>query len=109
MAFEGKKYDEGKLRYDLIPPEALEALVKRYTSGAAKYNDRNWEKGILFSRVFGAMMRHAWAWYAGETIDKETGENHMAAVAWNAFALLTYQFRGMDELDDRPVSTPDKR
>ena len=42
----GTKNDGGKLRYDLIPPRALEALAYVYTIGAAKYSDRNWEKGI---------------------------------------------------------------
>jgi hypothetical protein len=34
---EAIKYDQGKLRYDLIPPEALEELAAVYTMGAAKY------------------------------------------------------------------------
>src|SRR6185312_9217200 len=98
---EGVKYDGGKIRYDLIPPEALEELAKVYTFGANKYADRNWEKGISFSRVFGAMMRHSWAWFRGQDNDDEHKLNHLSSVAWCAFALMTYQRRKMNSFDDR--------
>lgn len=99
---EGTKYDGGKARYDLIPPEALDELAHLYAFGASKYADRNWEKGINYSRVFAALMRHAWAWWRGERIDPETGLSHMASVAWNAFALFTYDKRGMTQYNDNP-------
>ena len=41
----GVKHDSGKLRMDLVPPEAIKAMADVLTSGAAKYGDRNWEKG----------------------------------------------------------------
>jgi len=91
---EGKKYDGGKARYDLIPPEALHQLALLYGKGAAKYGDRNWEKGLPWGRVFAALMRHAWAWWRGEDNDPEDGQHHLIAVAWNAFSLYTYQVRG---------------
>jgi hypothetical protein len=97
----GTKDDGGKIRYDLIPPEALEELARVYTFGARKYADRNWEKGLSFSRIFGAMMRHAWAWFRGEDNDPEHGLNHMSSVAWGAFSLMTYQKRKMTSFDDR--------
>jgi hypothetical protein len=98
---EGAKYDGGKLRFDLIPPDALESLAMVYTMGAAKYADRNWEKGIKFSRVFGAIMRHLWAFWKGETTDKESGLPHPAHAAWGCFALLHY-LEHKKEFDDRP-------
>lgn len=100
---QGRKYDIGKLRFDLIPPGPLHALAFVYTIGAAKYSDRNWEKGIAFGRVFAAMQRHAWAWWEGEEVDQEDGHHHLAAVAWCAFALLEYLDTHL-ELDDRPGS-----
>ena len=96
----GLRYDAGKPRYDLIPPEALEALAHVYTKGAEKYADRNWEKGMTWGRCFRAMISHAIAWWAGETFDKELGCHHLAMAAWNAFALLTYQLREVGT-DDR--------
>lgn len=97
---EGRKNDEGKLRYDLIPPRSLEALARVYTIGSAKYTDRNWEKGIKWGRVFAAMMRHAWAWWRGEIYDQVDGQHHLGSVAWCAFALLEYELTH-PELDDR--------
>ena len=98
------KYDNDKLRYDLLPVKPLEELARVYTIGAKKYGDRNWEKGLKFGRVFGALMRHAWAWWRGETADPENGQHHLAAVAWAAFALIEYEQNVQKrlDLDDRP-------
>lgn len=99
----GVKFDGGKARYDLIPADALHVLAQLYTMGSNKYDDRNWELGLDYSRVFGAMQRHAWAWMRGEQRDPEDGQPHLASVAWCALALLTYELRNMTELDDRPT------
>lgn len=96
----GLKYDGGKTRYDLLPHGPLEALAKTYTFGAKKYTDHNWRKGIAWSRVFGAVMRHMWAFWRGEDIDKESGLPHVAHAAWGCFALLEYM-QEHPELDDR--------
>ena len=97
---EGVKYDKGKLRFDLLPVYPLEALVEVYTFGASKYEDRNWEKGISWSRVFAAMMRHLWAYWRGENNDPESNLPHLAHAAWGCFALLEYSQR-RKEFDDR--------
>lgn len=89
----GIKLDAGKLRYDLYPPEALEGTVRILTLGAAKYSDRNWEKGMQWSRVFGALMRHLWAWYRGQDNDPETGESHLHHAACCIAFLQTYVVR----------------
>ena len=93
----GAKFDEGKLRYDLIPPEALAEWVRVLTYGAEKYSDRNWENGIDTGRLFAAMQRHAWAWHGGEELDPEMQIHHMAAVMFNAAAIVTYYHR--DRID----------
>ena len=101
----GKRYDNGKPRYDLIPPEALEELAKLYEMGARKYSDRNWEKGMSWSRCFGPLMRHAWAYWRGEDTDPESGLPHMVHVAWNALALVHFgKFKQYAKYDDRPWS-----
>lgn len=99
----GRKDDTGKLRFDLIPPYALERLAEVYTIGAKKYDDRNWEKGISFGRLFAAMMRHAWRWWAGESLDPEDGQHSLASVAWCAFALMHFESQGRTDLDNRPL------
>lgn len=99
---DGTKNDEEKNRLELMPYDALWEIGKVYTFGARKYDPNNWAKGIKFTRVFGALMRHCWAWYYGEDNDKETGLNHMVHAAWNAITLIAYTIRGMKEWDDRP-------
>ncbi|MDQ5987796.1 MAG: hypothetical protein CSYNP_03542 [Syntrophus sp. SKADARSKE-3] len=56
-----RKQDTGKLRYDLVPPGPIEWLANVYTWSVVKYPARSWEKGISWSRIFGAAMRHLWA------------------------------------------------
>lgn len=98
----GRKDDSGKLRYDLIPPSLAE-VAKVYTLGGLKYGDRNWEKGIVWSRIFAAMIRHSWAWWWGEECDQKDGQKHLASVAWCALALMHYSTTH-PELDDRTTN-----
>ena len=95
------KHDAGKPRYDLIPPEALDGLARLYALGAEKYKDRNWEKGMAWSRIFSALMRHAWKWFRGERYDAIDSQHHLLSVIWCAVALYTYDMRCVGE-DDRP-------
>lgn len=101
----GRKDDTGKLRVDLIPVRPLLDLAQVYTIGAAKYGDRNWEAGIAWSRIYGAMLRHAFRFWSGQDIDEEDGQKTLASVAWCALTLLEYA-RTHPELDDRPVPAP---
>jgi len=103
---DGIKFDKGKERFDLLPVLPLMEVAQVYTMGAEKYEDRNWEKGMKWSRIFAAMLRHAFKYWAGEVRDKENGQHHLASVVFNAFALMEYE-RTYPELDDRwPVSKP---
>jgi len=126
----GVKNDSGKLRMDLLPVRPFLEVIFVFTMGAVKYADRNWEKGLQWSRVFGAMMRHGWNFWLGEKYDREclntdcrkylpkeatfdrfmacphcgTGgkrQHHLASVAWNALALMEFE-ETHPELDDRP-------
>lgn len=107
LAAAGAKYDGEKLRWDLIPWDAMEEVARVYTLGAKKYADRNWEKGILYNRIMAALLRHLLAWYKGERCDPDNGQPHLASVVWNSLALLAYERRGMDggDFDDRPGAT----
>lgn len=102
------KYDEGKARFDLIPPEPLEELAKVYALGAAKYGDRNWEGGFKWGRVFAALMRHAWAFWRGEKFDPVDGQHHLISLAWGAFTLYEHERRHLGE-DDRGLILRDKK
>lgn len=100
---QGIKHDSDKLRYDLVPPEAMADFVRVLTYGAKKYADRNWEKGIHYSRVYAALQRHLHAFWAGEDTDPESGLPHLAHAACCVMFLATYAARQMKGFDDRPV------
>lgn len=98
------KFDGDKVRYELLPPEFLEATATILTFGAKKYADRNWEKGMKWSRAFGALMRHMWAWWRCDPYDKETRKSHLWHAACCLAFLITYEMRGIGE-DDRVNSS----
>lgn len=100
----GAKRDvrEGKGRYDLIPAVAMARIAKLYERGAVKYGAWNFSKGILLSRYIDSMIRHAFNYLEGDR-----KEDHLAAVAWNAIAMIHHEEmikRGIlpPELDDIP-------
>ena len=97
---EGRKDDQDKLRYELIAPDTLDGLAAVLTFGAKKYNDRNWEAGMSWSRCFGAAMRHLWAWWRGEDYDPETGLYHLDHAFCCIMFLSAYSKRNVG-LDDR--------
>lgn len=97
-----RKFDAGKLRYDLVPLDALEEITRVLTHGANKYGDWNWLQGdgLAWSRLIGATYRHFMDWVMGETKDKETGMNNLAHCICCLLFLLTYQLREKGS-DDR--------
>ena len=95
---------EGKGRYDLLPPAAIREVARHYEAGAMKYQDRNWEKGIPLSRFLSSGLRHTFA-----ILEGRTDENHAAAAAWNLLCFLETRSRIADgrlpsDLDDLPKS-----
>jgi len=79
LATIGRKNDQSKLRYDLLPPRTLEDVVKVLTFGANKYEDNNWKKvDSSFDRYYAAAMRHLQAFRQGEKIDNESEASHLA-------------------------------
>src|SRR5210317_809065 len=58
-------------RYDLIPTLPLEKLAEQYGRGAAKYDERNWERGYDWSLSYEAAQRHLNQFWSGEDWDDE--------------------------------------
>jgi hypothetical protein len=87
---------DGKPRYDLIPSLALKRVALLYARGADKYGESNWMRGQPYSRTLASLERHLHEWKQGTAPE----EDHLAAVAWNALALMFYEETGRDELDD---------
>ena len=100
---EGTKYDEGKPALDLWSADALEETAKVLAFGANKYEAHNWAKGIKYSRVFSALLRHLWAFWRREKLDKETGIHHLAHAMCCLMFLLHYEMnrRTYINFDDR--------
>ena len=98
---EAKRYNQGKLRYDLLEPYAIQELVRVFTKGAEKYEDHNWSKGLDWMSVIASLKRHIAAFEMGEDIDKETECYHMALAAWNCLTIVSF-YKLHPELDDRP-------
>lgn len=88
----GVKYDAEKLRWDLLPYDALEEVVKILTHGAKKYEDENWKRVTPSKKRYSAaLMRHFSKWMQGEKIDPESGNDklrHIAQVVCNGLFLL---------------------
>lgn len=102
----GIKYDEHKPRWDLLPFDALSEIAKVMTYGAIKYEPRNWEKGMSWSRVFASTQRHLCAWFHGNEVDSESRMSHLAHAACCIMYLLAFECRE-NGIDDRPKLSND--
>lgn len=99
------RFNSGKIRYDLIPPYALEQVARIYTFGSLKYSDNNWWKGFKWRKdTFGCILRHIYKWVRGESIDPESGVHHLAHAAWNCFALIEFEKNDIGIDDRNPYS-----
>ena len=105
------RFDEGKIRYELIPSYALEQLAKVYTYGAQKYDDDNWRKGLNWLKTIGSLLRHVYAWKKGETLDPESNCHHLAMASWNCFSLMSYEKHsvGIDDRHPQDLELMDKK
>lgn len=85
----GRKDDDGKTRFHLLPWFALEQLGKVLTYGAKKYSDNGWRDVTDWrSQYSAALLRHIVAWQQGEKMDPESGLHHLAHAAACVFILL---------------------
>lgn len=93
------KFDAGKLRYGLIPPEATEGLARVLTYGAKKYKPNNWQQCEDTDRYVDALYRHLEAWRKGEKRDQESGLLHLEHALTNISFLLWFERREDDNND----------
>lgn len=100
MSEQGRKYDGGKLRYDLVPALALEEVVKVITKGAEKYDPENWKRVPEGRRrYYAAAMRHMEAWRKGEKQD-EIGTHHIANAISNLMFILEKELQGWKDVPE---------
>lgn len=93
-------FKDDKLRWDLLPMEEIEDVVRVYHAGAKKYSENSWqnlENG--FDRYRSALLRHMMEYMKGERIDPDTGCYHLAQVVWNGLAMLWFDKHGKGLID----------
>lgn len=79
MPDDGRKDDQGKAQWDLVPWEAMEPVVRVLMHGAKKYGPHNWRLVDRWEeRYWNAAMRHLLAYGTGHSLDEETGLPHLA-------------------------------
>lgn len=97
---QGIKFDHGKAPLGLISSTALFALSRVLEYGATKYAPHNWRKGLVYSRLLDAALRHLWLFIGGEDTDPETGLYHVDHALCNLMFLCEF-VRTRPDLDDR--------
>ena len=99
---QGRKDDQGKARWDLVPWEALAVVVQVLTFGAVKYAPDNWRSVPEWRRRYvAALMRHLTAWIGGERFDRETKIHHLGHAGCCVLFLLA-----LDMTDERAPGSP---
>ena len=88
---------EGKGRFDLITPMMLRRLAGVYERGAKNHGDRNWEKGIPFSRLLDSALRHINQYREGYR-----DEDHIVQAIWNLACLVHFEDMKREDLNDLP-------
>lgn len=107
---EGIKHDQDKLPWELLPWDAVREVVRVLQFGKQKYSARNWERGIAYSRLYAAAVRHLSSWFQdGEDKDPETGISHLAHASCCVLFMLAFHVRGNKDVDDRPTQPAEKK
>ena len=71
---EGRKFDDGKIDWDLLPLNAVEEIVRVLMFGAQTYDRNNWQQIENFDRrYYNAAMRHLTKHNRGEIFDPDSG------------------------------------
>lgn len=99
------KYDDGKRRWDKFPWLAAGQVMEVLEYGADKYEWDNWQKGMAWTRLWSAVIRHMLAWLGGERCDPESGLPHLAHAATDIMFMITYEIGGGGD-DDRKRTEP---
>lgn len=97
----GKKFDQDKPMIALLPPAAVQYEAAVWTFGGKKYGFWNWHKGLSTIRILSGVLRHIYAYLAGENTDPESGLPHLAHARCGLGMVLQLDHEGRTDLDDR--------
>ncbi len=94
----GIKADDNKRRYDLLPLEAIDEVVKVLTFGAGKYGAENWRKiEHGKARYFAAALRHLD--HAAQRVARERDlqESNLSPLLAHAVCCVLFMLESLDE------------
>lgn len=91
-----KQGADTKLQYNLIPAECLEELAIILTYGANKYEPHNWKKCTNMDFYWDSLFRHLQQYRLGESVDKESGFNHLSHALCNLMFLVYFERKDND-------------
>lgn len=98
----GIKNDDKKPKIHLITKDAIFDIADVLTWGGDKYGEYNFMKGIQYTRLANAAIRHILQFLNGEDLDSESNKNHIAHAGAN-IAMLLWMIRNRPDCDDRCV------
>ncbi len=99
----GFKDKENKPNVALLPSLALLETARAMTLGLQTYPVDNWRKGLPWSDIYAAAMRHLLKWHSGKDIDEKSNLLHLSHASSNLLILLEFSLRDQyREFDDRP-------
>ncbi len=91
----GRKDDDGKPRWDLLPFAEVEEVVKVLTYGARRYGDHNWRQvDNAPNRYLAAALRHIAAHRQGARLDDESGLPHLAHAVASLLFIMALEREG---------------
>lgn len=93
------RFNNGKPRWALADFEALVPMIEVLEFGAKKYDAHNWKKGLKTTGICESMLRHIYAYLAGEDKDPDSGIHHVGHILCNAMFLSHMVNR--EDMDDR--------
>jgi len=100
---EGLKYDNDKIRLDLIDPLPIIELGKILTYGANKYKENSWQNlENAENRYYAAALRHLYDYRLGNSIDSESSLLHIAHAFCNLYFLLYFELKKINH--DKVIS-----
>ena len=85
------KNDSEKLRWDLLPIEPIEDIIRVLMFGASKYEENNWKNGSSkkdMDRTYAAALRHLTAWKKGEECADDSGLLHLSHAACDIIFMI---------------------
>jgi len=96
------KFDAKKIRVDLLPIDPMTDIAEVFTFGAQKYFANSYRSGetVAWSRTYGSILRHLFAFWRGEDKDLESGLSHLAHAGTQLMILMEHSKHNRDK-DDR--------